>query len=30
VLGITDATTNRVLATYKTQQSVQNTLASYL
>jgi hypothetical protein len=30
VLGITDSTTNRVLATYKTQQSVQNTLASYL
>jgi len=30
VLGITDTTTNRVLATYKTQQSVQNTLASYL
>jgi len=30
VLGITDATTNRVLATYKTQQSVQATLASYL
>jgi hypothetical protein len=30
VLGITDSVTNRVLATYKTQQSVQNTLASYL
>lgn len=30
VLGVTDATTNRVLASYKTQQSVQNTLASYL
>jgi len=30
VLGITDGVTNRVLATYKTQQSVQNTLASYL
>lgn len=30
VLGVTDTTTNRVLASYKTQQSVQNTLASYL
>jgi hypothetical protein len=30
VLGISDTVTNRVLATYKTQQSVQNTLASYL
>jgi len=30
VLGISDAVTNRVLASYKTQQSVQNTLASYL
>lgn len=30
VLGVTDAVTSRVLASYKTQQSVQNTLASYL
>ncbi|MBE0702035.1 MAG: hypothetical protein IH582_02500 [Afipia sp.] len=30
VLGVTDTTTSRVLASYKTQQSVQNTLASYL
>lgn len=30
VLGVSDTVTNRVLASYKTQQSVQNTLASYL
>jgi hypothetical protein len=30
VLGVTDTVTDRVLASYKTQQSVQNTLASYL
>ena len=30
VLGVSDTVTNRVLSSYKTQQSVQNTLASYL
>jgi hypothetical protein len=30
VLGVTQDTTNKIMQSYKTQQSVQNTLAAYL